>query len=85
MLETDASFADPIEAQIVCALLESGGIEATTADLNVVTANRLWAHAIGGVRVQVTEGDLAAARASRPQVQGLRRAAGRGVTAARRR
>jgi hypothetical protein len=50
---TVASFQDPVEAQIVCALLQSEGLSATVADLNLVTANWPWALAVGGVKVQV--------------------------------
>ena len=57
MMATVASFQDPVEAQIVRALLESAGIEATVADLNLITANWPMAQALGGVKVQVPETD----------------------------
>jgi len=56
--ETIASFQDPVEAQIVCALLESAGIEATVADLNLVTINWPMSLAVGGVKVQVPPKDV---------------------------
>ena len=62
MLETVASFQDPMEAQIVCALFESAGIEASVADLHLVVANWPWAQALGGARVQVPREDLDEAR-----------------------
>jgi hypothetical protein len=62
VLETVASFQDPTEAQIVCALFESAGIDASVADLHLVVANWPWAQALGGVRVQVPREDFDEAR-----------------------
>ena len=62
MLVTVASFHDSIEAQIVRALLESEGIPAMLADLNLVSANWAMSVAVGGVRVQVLAENLDEAR-----------------------
>jgi hypothetical protein len=57
MLETVASFETPVEAQIVCALLHSAGIQAEVADLNLVSMNWTMSLAVGGVKVQVAPED----------------------------
>jgi hypothetical protein len=62
VIETVASFQDPVEAQIVRALLESAGIAAIVADLNLVTLDWPMAQALGGVKLQVAQTDAAEAR-----------------------
>ena len=59
---TVASFHDPMEAQIVRAMLESAGIDATLADLNLITVDWPMSVALGGVRVQVPVADLEEAK-----------------------
>jgi hypothetical protein len=59
---TAASFQDPIEAQIVCGLLQSAGIDAMVADFNLISVNWPMAQALGGVKVQVPHADLDEAR-----------------------
>src|SRR5262245_21514175 len=61
-LVTAARFAEVWEAHIFRARLEAEGIFATVADEHLVTANWFLSGAVGGVRVQVREKDLAAAR-----------------------
>jgi hypothetical protein len=58
VIETVASFQDPVEAQIVRALLESAGIAAIVADLNLVTLDWPMAQALGGVKLQVPHKDV---------------------------
>jgi hypothetical protein len=62
VIETVASFQDPVEAQIVRALLESAGIDAIVADLNLVTLDWPMAQALGGVKLQVPQADVAEAK-----------------------
>lgn len=55
---TIASFSKPEEAHLLRMRLEAGGVNAYVQDENVVQVNWLWANAVGGVRVQVAEGDI---------------------------
>ncbi|OVE75746.1 hypothetical protein BVX97_03625 [bacterium E08(2017)] len=50
------------EADTLAAQLEMNGITAYVPDQGMVTANPVYANAIGGIRVQVDEADLEAAR-----------------------
>ena len=61
-LVTIARFSHPEEAHIVSARLESEGIWSFVADEFTVKANWLYSNAIGGVRLQVKESDVAVAR-----------------------
>jgi hypothetical protein len=61
MRATVASYTDPIEAQIVRALLESEGLDATVADAHTVSVDWQLAQAVG-VRVQVPHAQLEAAQ-----------------------
>jgi hypothetical protein len=61
-LVTVARFGEAWEAHIFRARLEVEGIFATVADEHLVTANWFLSGAVGGVRVQVREKDLAVAR-----------------------
>ncbi len=63
MLLTIASYADPIEAQIVCGRLQAEGIDAHIADAQMALANWEWRQAIGGTKVRVPEAQFEAARA----------------------
>ena len=62
MTVTVARYFDPSEAHVVRALLESAGLMATVADDHHVTANYPLSTALGGVRVQVPQDQLEAAR-----------------------
>jgi hypothetical protein len=62
VLETVARFPHPVEAQIVCAMLQSAGIRAVTADLNLVTLDWAISQALGGVKIQVPEADVEEAK-----------------------
>ena len=46
------------EADVLCSKLEGNGIKAFLPDQGTVSANPLYANAIGGIRVQVDENDL---------------------------
>ncbi len=50
------------EADTLCAQLEANGIKTFVPDQGTVTANPMYANAIGGIRIQVDESDLASAR-----------------------
>jgi len=57
-----ARYADPIEAQIACGLLEAEGIEVHVGDAHTALANWEWRMAIGGVKLHVRDDQLAQAR-----------------------
>lgn len=59
---TVAQFLNPTDAHIVCMCLEAAGIDAVVADANLVQTNSLWAVAVGGVRIRVTESRVAEAK-----------------------
>lgn len=59
---TLAQFSKPEEAHLLRLRLEAGGIPAFVQDENVVNLNWLLSNAIGGVRVQIFESDLDAAK-----------------------
>ena len=46
------------EADALCAQLEANGIRTYVPDQGMVTANPLFANAIGGIRIQVAEDDI---------------------------
>ena len=50
------------EADALCTLLEGHGIETFLPDQGTVMVNPLFSNAIGGIRIQVEESDLAQAR-----------------------
>jgi len=60
-LITIGRFGFPLEAHLARTRLEWAGIPAFVADDRIVTANWLYAHAIGGVRLRVRECDVEAA------------------------
>jgi len=47
-----------IEADTLCATLAANGIKATIPSEGIVGANPLLANAVGGIRVEVDDGDL---------------------------
>jgi rubredoxin len=59
---TLAQFSKPEEAHLLRLRLEAGGVPAFVQDENLVQLNWLYSNAIGGVRVQVFEADLDAAK-----------------------
>lgn len=59
---TVASFSKPEEAHLARMRLEASGIPAFIRDENMVQTNWLYSNAIGGVRLQVAEEDLAEAQ-----------------------
>lgn len=46
------------EADTLCTQLEANGIKTFVPDQGAVTANPMYANAIGGIRVQIDEADL---------------------------
>lgn len=50
------------EADMLCAQLEASGIKTFVPDQGTVTANPMYANAIGGIRIQVDEPDMSRAR-----------------------
>lgn len=70
MHRTVASFADPIEAHIVCGRLQAEGIDAHVADGHTALANWEWRLLIGGVRIRVPEADHERARRIIAEVDG---------------
>jgi ssDNA-binding Zn-finger/Zn-ribbon topoisomerase 1 len=61
-LVTVATYSYPLEAHLHRAKLESEGIDSVVVDEHIVNANWLYSIAVGGVRLQVKESDLARAR-----------------------
>jgi len=59
---TVATFSKPEDAHLLRLRLGAGGVDAYVQDENMVQMNWLYSSAIGGVRVQIDEGDLEAAR-----------------------
>jgi hypothetical protein len=59
---TFATFSKPEDAHLLRLRLGAGGIDAYVQDENMVQMNWLYSNAIGGVRVQIDETDLEAAR-----------------------
>lgn len=57
-----ARYADPIEAQIACGLLQAEGIDVHLGDAHMALANWEWRLAIGGVKLHVRNDQLAQAR-----------------------
>ena len=62
-MKTVATFANPAEAHLLAAHLGGSGIEAVLRDENTVQADMLLSNAVGGVKVDVAEGDYATALA----------------------
>ncbi|MEO6846257.1 MAG: DUF2007 domain-containing protein [Chthoniobacterales bacterium] len=59
---TIARFSKPEEAHLLRLRLEAGDVPAFTLDENTIQMDWLYSNAIGGVRVQIAEEDLEAAR-----------------------
>ncbi len=59
---TVASFSKPEEAYLLKMRLGAGGVEAFVQDEYLVQMDWLYSNAIGGVRVQIHEDDVEAAR-----------------------
>lgn len=59
---TIARFSKPEEAHLLRLRLGTGGVPAYILDENMVQMDWLYSNAIGGVRVQVSDEDLADAR-----------------------
>lgn len=55
---TIATFNDFTEAHIMKGRLEASGILCFLADQNIVAAQPFYALAVGGIKLQVTEGDV---------------------------
>ena len=64
------------EADALCLRLEADGIKTFIPDQGAVTANPIYANAIGGIRVQVADSDLPRAR---EVLRTIRPVAGRGM------
>ncbi len=62
MLVTVASFRDPWEAQLFRSRLEAEGIVALVAHQNHIGMNWAYSTALGGVKVQVPDAELAGVR-----------------------
>ena len=61
-MTTIATFNKPEDAHLLRMRIEAGGIPAFIQDENLVQVDWLLANAIGGVRVQVADEDVAATR-----------------------
>ena len=59
---TVASFSKPEEAHLLRLRLEAGGVPAFVQDENMVQMDWMYSNAIGGVRVQIAEEDVARAK-----------------------
>ncbi len=57
-----ATFSTPTEAHVVLSRLESSGIDAAIRDEFTVIFDWFYSNAIGGVKIEVVEDDVAAAR-----------------------
>jgi hypothetical protein len=71
-----ASFSTPAEAHVALTRLNSAGIDAAIRDEFTVTFDWLMSNAIGGVKIEVPDGDASAAReilALRPPEEGVLR------------
>ncbi|MBD1396884.1 DUF2007 domain-containing protein [Pontibacter sp. JH31] len=61
-LVTVATFSQPTEAYILKGRLEAEGIPCFLGDEHIIAAQPLYSVAVGGVKLQVTEGDEQEAR-----------------------
>jgi hypothetical protein len=59
---TVATFIKPEDAHMLRLRLEAGGVPAYIQDENMVQTDWLYSNAIGGVRVQIAEDDVARAK-----------------------
>ncbi len=56
-LVTVRLFDDPVQAHLARCLLENAGLQAFVHDEHIVTLNRLFSHAVGGVKLKVPAAD----------------------------
>ena len=68
---TIATFSKVEEAHLLRMRLEAGGIPAYLRDENTIQIDWLYSNALGGVRVQVAEEDVDAAKAVLATVHGI--------------
>ena len=61
-MTTVATFSKPEEAHLFRMRLEAAGIPASVQDENLVQMDWLFSNAVGGVRVQIADRDVEAAR-----------------------
>jgi len=61
-MKTIATFSKPEEAHLFRTRLEAAGIPAYVQDEHLIQMDWLYSNAIGGVRVQIADDDLQAAR-----------------------
>jgi hypothetical protein len=61
-VKTIATFSKPEEAHLFRTRLEAAGIPAFVQDEHIVQMDWLYSNAIGGVRVQIADQDIEAAR-----------------------
>ncbi len=54
--------ASPVQAELLCGLLTSEGVNAMAADSNLVRVNPMLTQALGGIRIMVRESELELAR-----------------------
>lgn len=68
-LITVATFSQPTEAHILKGRLEAEGIPCFLGDEHIIAAQPLYSLAVGGVKLQVTEGDEQEAREMIARIQ----------------
>lgn len=68
-LITVATFSQPTEAHILKGRLEAEGIPCFLGDEHIIAAQPLYSVAVGGVKLQVTEGDEEEARVMIARIQ----------------
>ncbi len=61
-MKTIATFSKPEEAHLLRMRLEAGGVPAYVLDEHLIQADWFYSDAIGGVRLQVADHDVEAAR-----------------------
>lgn len=69
-LVTVATFNQPTEAHILKGRLEAEGIPCFLGDEHIIAAQPLYSIAVGGVKLQVTEGDVEEALEMLARIQG---------------
>jgi hypothetical protein len=69
-LITVATFSQPTEAHILKGRLEAEGIPCFLGDEHIISAQPLYSVAVGGVKLQVTEGDVEEALEMLARIQG---------------
>lgn len=61
-MQTLASYTTPAEAHLALSRLTSAGIQAVLRDESTISTDWLYSNAIGGIKIEVIEEDLEAAR-----------------------